>query len=496
MNVYKIFVSFAVVTIIAIASAVFTISEMQNLAENTNRLYTHPFKVSNAISNIQTSIITMHRNMKDIVLTQNSLEMINIIESIQKEESKVYDNFSIIYKNYLGKKSDIDAAYSAFKNWKPMRQEVISLIQDHKIRKAISITKGKGANHIKNLYSQIDVLKQYAINKANEFYNLSIKHQGVKRVIIFFTITLLLSMIIVIYVVRSLLKISYANNKQLHLIDQNILTAKITLDKEILSISSAFALALRKHKEDLLHQKAEYFFTTKAQFNSFENNIYSGQDYKSEVQIEINSEKNWFYIEIFPQLDSNFDVEYFDIFLIDIGDKKKIEEVSITDKLTNLHNRNYFEMIFEKETKRAKRDKKTLGVIMLDIDYFKQYNDTYGHQEGDIALKSVAHILLAHTNRSYDYAFRVGGEEFIIITHQKDLKSLEEFAGMMLHEIESLKISHKKNEASNYLTISAGVIEFNHKHLLNCDDMYKAVDELLYEAKKAGRNRFKSLAIE
>ncbi len=496
MNITKIFLSFALVITVAISSAVFTIIKMNELTVNTEKMYTHPFKVSNAVSNIQTSIITMHRNMKDIILTSDSFEMVAIIESIQQEEERVFNNFKLIYSNYLGEKKDIDSAYKLFKGWKIIRQKVIALIYQKKIEEAAKITKGAGAEHIKSLYKQIAILKNYAFNKADEFYNSAVKSNGIGIVIMTFAITLLFSILVVFYIIVNLLKINRANNKQLYLIDQNILTARLSLNREVVEISSALCRILDIQKNKILNTKNKYFFTNKEQFEKFETTIYSGKEHSSEIYITLNEERVWFILEVFPEFNNDFKLSSFSVFLTNITDKKKIEEVSIKDTLTSLHNRNYFEMIFDKEVKRSKRDKKPLSMVMIDVDFFKQFNDTYGHQEGDRALKAIAHVLAAHTNRSYDYAFRVGGEEFVLLSYQKDFQMLEEFTKTILHEVESLKISHINSETSDYLTVSAGVVLFGNEHLLNTDDMYKTVDTLLYEAKSKGRNTYESIFID
>ena len=495
MNMFKLYTSFIVIIVIAFLSAIFTIDKMKTLTDNTKKIYTHPFQVNNSVSSIQTSIITMHRNMKDIVLTDDTLETIQIIEAIQQEEEKVYDNFDIIYKYYLGNKKDIDTLYNTFKAWKKIRRKVITLVHDNKVLEATNITKNEGKKHIDNLYKQIDILKNYAHHKADEFYKSSMKKSTINQVIASFFFSMLFSGIIIIYIVLNLLKINHANKKKLHLIDQNILTAKINLDKNILSISNALCRELSIKRDDILGTKCQYFFTNKLQYEKFEYIIYSAKVYKGEVYIQVKNKKIWFYLEVFPELDKNFQLIAFSLFLTNISDKKRIEEVSIKDSLTGLYNRNYFEIIFEKEVRRAKRDKKALSMIMLDIDYFKQFNDSYGHQEGDNALKAISHVLLSYTNRSYDYAFRIGGEEFVVLSYQKDYDTLKKFANTLLKEIESLKILHKNNLASTYLTASAGVIQFGQEHLLSPDAMYKEVDKLLYEAKHDGRNNFKSLKI-
>jgi len=510
MNINKIFLSFAIIFVFALGSAFFTISIIKDLTSHTQKMYTHPFSVSNAIANIQTSIITMHRNMKDVVLTKysfvqskevgvvikNPLELLRIIEAIQKEESKVYKEFDLIYLRYLGKKEDIDASFKAFKEWKHIRQEVISLIYQHRLEEAIDITKGKGAQHIDDLYKQIEVLKRFAFNKANEYYKLSLNDEPLEQIIMVFLATFFLATLISLYVVSTLLKSNKKNRQQLNLIDQNILTSNMSLDKKILSISSALCYVLHKKKEKILNSENTYFFTNEAHFRNFENTIYSGKNYKGEIPITIEEKDDWYEIEILPEFNEKFILEKFTILLTNISDKKQIEKVSITDTLTSLYNRNYYEMIFSKEINRAKREHKELSIVMLDIDYFKKYNDTYGHQEGDHALREVASIISSHTKRSNDYAFRIGGEEFIVLSYQEDLSALNSFANSFIKDIEALKIPHKKNNISKYVTISAGAILFGTNNVLSADEMYKKVDELLYKAKNTGRNKVESIYLK
>ncbi len=496
MNIKKLFFSFLLILIIALLSAYFTILKMNQLSVNTQKMYTHPFTVSNAVASIQTNIITMHRDMKDIVLSKNSLEILKLVQEIQQEEDKALKSFGAIYQYYLGDKENIDTSYNAFKEWKQIREKVLVKIYDNKREEAIAITKGEGAKHIKDLYEKIETLKTFAFNKANHFYTSSIKDNGVDYVIGVIITTVLLSGLIILYIINSLLKINKQNNKQLYLIDQNILMARISLNKDVMEISNALCRTLQVKKEDIIHTKNEHFFTDATQFKTFENIIFSAKEFTSEVYITINNVKLWFNIEIFPELDSNFKLRSFNIILTNITDKKKIEEVAIIDSLTGLNNRNYFETIFEKEVRRAKRDKKNLSMIMLDIDFFKQYNDTYGHHDGDKALKAVAKVIDKYTNRSYDYAFRVGGEEFILLCQHQDIVELENFTQRFIQDIEKLKILHKNSKVSDFLTLSAGIVLFEDSHLLNADEMFKITDGLLYKAKKEGRNRFKSDTIK
>jgi diguanylate cyclase (GGDEF)-like protein len=489
MNISKILISFLIIIVIAISSAIITIIEMKSLSENTKKMYSHPFQVSNTIANMKTSIVTIQSNMKNIILFRENSKIIKTIETIQSEEEKVNQYLNTIYKYYLGDKKDIDAVSNTFKEWKPIRNELINLIQEEKLLRAIDVFQVKDKNHILVLYKKIDVLRDYAFNKANEFYKKSNNNNSMEYVIFIFILTLIISSAIVYYITVNLFKIGKLNNKQLHLIDQNILMSTVNLNKQTVFITNALCNIFNRSKEDLLHSENEYFFCDKEQFSKFKNKIYLGKEHHGEVFININNEQKWFNIDVYPELNQYFKLTAFNIFLSNIDDKKNIEKVSITDKLTELYNRNYFELIFDKEIRRSKRDQKALCLIMLDIDFFKQFNDTYGHHDGDTALKEVARVFSSFTNRSYDYSFRLGGEEFMILSYDKDIELLEGLSNEIINKVRNLKISHKRSKISNYLTISAGAVLFEPSHLLTQEEMYKKVDSLLYQAKREGRNR-------
>ena len=170
-----------------------------------------------------------------------------------------------------------------------------------------------------------------------------------------------------------------------------------------------------------------------------------------------------------------------------ITDKKHVEYLSITDELTGLYNRRFFNLKIEEEINRAKRENNNFSFLIMDVDYFKQYNDTYGHQKGDFALERVANILKKRTSRGSDFAFRLGGEEFGVIT-TLDKDKMIEFATVIKNEIEALHIEHYSSKVSKHLTVSIGIVSKNGLDISNSDDLYKEADDCLYEAKKIGRN--------
>lgn len=169
---------------------------------------------------------------------------------------------------------------------------------------------------------------------------------------------------------------------------------------------------------------------------------------------------------------------------------KKLENVSYTDSLTNMHNRRYFNMIYERELKRAKRTHSYITFMMLDIDYFKQYNDTYGHIEGDSALKSVAEVLKETLQRPSDFVFRLGGEEFGVLLTQADESNSAKLAKEISDAIRETKIPHSGSTVNDYLTISIGVVCCIPDDSLNENILISRADEMLYEAKETGRDRY------
>lgn len=166
--------------------------------------------------------------------------------------------------------------------------------------------------------------------------------------------------------------------------------------------------------------------------------------------------------------------------------------LSTTDGLTGLYNRRHFNDVAPTAINSAKRDNKIFAFAMLDIDNFKLYNDTYGHQAGDNVLMQVANSLQHSFQRSHDLLFRLGGEEFGIIFSAKSVEEIETLAQKAKANIEALAIEHIHNPPSNVVTASFGLGIYSINDFgqnLAIEKIYKDVDALLYEAKALGKNR-------
>jgi diguanylate cyclase len=166
-----------------------------------------------------------------------------------------------------------------------------------------------------------------------------------------------------------------------------------------------------------------------------------------------------------------------------------LEKMAMEDSLTGLANRRQFDMALKAEISRARRTQLPLGLIMIDIDHFKRYNDLYGHPAGDECIKAVAEAVLNCTRRAVDLAVRYGGEEITVLLPGTDDTGTHLVAENMLNAVRNLAIRHEGNE-NGIVTISAGVYSCIPRGKgATSQHMIKVADEALYAAKAAGRNR-------
>lgn len=167
----------------------------------------------------------------------------------------------------------------------------------------------------------------------------------------------------------------------------------------------------------------------------------------------------------------------------------RLEKLSSQDPLTKISNRRDLEHNLLKEWQRSKRDQTELAAIMLDIDFFKPYNDNYGHQQGDDCLKAVAKTLKQCLNRSHDLVARYGGEEFAIILPDANLSGAATVALQILDALKEANLKHEFSTVADRVTVSMGISSTRFA-AETPNALIKQADEALYQAKENGRNRF------
>jgi len=282
----------------------------------------------------------------------------------------------------------------------------------------------------------------------------------------------------------------------LKLIDENIITSTTDLKGKITYSSKAFNTISGYSKDELIgknHNIVRHEDIPDEIYNDLWETISNNKVWRGEIK---NRKKDggfyWVNATIYPIYDIYKNKIGYTAIRQDITDKKMIEIISITDGLTNLYNRRHFNDISQRELDRAKRERNIFAFVLLDIDNFKKYNDTYGHQEGDNVLINVSSTLKNSFQRSEDIVFRLGGEEFGVILYAKKQEEVEHLVEQARASIEALAIEHKLNLPSKVVTASFGVgVAYVDDFSKNYDieTIYKNVDDLLYKAKESGRNK-------
>ena len=293
---------------------------------------------------------------------------------------------------------------------------------------------------------------------------------------------------------RQINNINSQMKKYIKIVDENVLTSSTDLDGNITYASEAFCEISGYSKDELIgtnHRIIRHSDMKESTYKELWETITSGKTWKGEIK---NKKKNgdyyWVKASISPVFDNKGEIISYTAVREDITDKKIIEEISITDGLTNIYNRRYFDEIFPKIINEAKRKNELVAFLFMDIDHFKQYNDNYGHQKGDEVLINFAACLKQSLHRSSDYTFRLGGEEFAVVYQMETKEKAVEFANNLRKNIENLKIEHKYSSVSSYITASMGLICKNANEIV-IDEIYKQADDLLYQAKRSGRNQVK-----
>lgn len=265
--------------------------------------------------------------------------------------------------------------------------------------------------------------------------------------------------------------------------EKTLIMLKTDINGHILDASDAMCDFFGYSKAELIGKKASVFRDPKmpsSLFNELWETISHKVSWRGEVKnVAKDGTSRWMEITIIPIIENETILHYIGIYN-DIRDKKKIERLAVTDPLTKLYNRGYFNKVFEQSITNTKRNQDQLTVIIVDIDHFKGVNDSYGHQTGDVVLVRIA-SLLKETLRDGDVLARWGGEEFAV------LLNIDTVNGRLIAEklraaVEKLAIPGIPN-----ITCSFGVTGCQRED--TAASVFKRADDALYLAKNNGRNR-------
>jgi adenylate cyclase len=164
------------------------------------------------------------------------------------------------------------------------------------------------------------------------------------------------------------------------------------------------------------------------------------------------------------------------------------KRIAFIDDLTKIANRRFFDHFLEQQWSKCQRDNQDLALIFCDVDFFKVYNDTYGHKAGDSCLQQVA-LALSDSVRGHDLAARYGGEEFVVVLPDSNTETAKVVAQRIRAKLQEMQIPHAGSQASQYVSISMGIASVYHNRAISTTELIEVADKALYQAKSQGRDR-------
>lgn len=282
------------------------------------------------------------------------------------------------------------------------------------------------------------------------------------------------------------------------IVDEHVITSRTDLLGNITYASKAFCQISGYSKEELLgknHRILRHPSMSAELYQDLWKTIVSGQVWHGEIcNMAKNGSTYWVDATIYPILDKSGHSTGYMAVRQNISDRKQAELLAITDEMTGLYNRRHFNEQMDILWRLAARNEEVLALLMLDVDFFKSYNDTFGHKAGDDALKAVSTAMRSAIGRAADAAFRLGGEEMAILMLMNQHDALT-IAHRIQQKLLEFAISHPSNVDHNgLLTVSIGICYFDgmncrHDSHPQIDELYQLADRALYQAKEQGRNR-------
>lgn len=386
--------------------------------------------------------------------------------------------------------TDIDQFDTYITIWTTLKEELTHCKENRS--DCIQTIKERG----ETAWQKADEIVRYFTDDANR------KFQKIYFIFSLFFVEIIMVTVIIIYIYRRVNRFLESERIEkyayIELVDKHIITSSTDLRGKITYVSEAFCEISGYSQEELIgkyHNIVRHPDMPTSLYDDMWKRLKKGESWQGEIKNRTkDGDYYWVQAHISPLYRQGAHIGFTAI-RYNITDKKKLEHLSITDPMTGLYNRRKFQEVVDMELNRLQRADRENRIdqqfyfILFDVDHFKEYNDTYGHDEGDTVLKKIAQTLELSLKRSTDFAFRLGGEEFAITSIDDDLKKVHRFVDTLRQEIELLKISHQNNTASKYVTVSVGIAFANERYGYAFEVLYSHADKALYRAKEGGRNR-------
>jgi diguanylate cyclase (GGDEF)-like protein/PAS domain S-box-containing protein len=460
--------------------------KMQDLGNNPQQLYV----LEQHLRSIQEQLHAIQLKMSAVLQSKANKTTEEQMQSINVYERKIYQYFEQISAQFPQQKQPMQTIYHDLIQWQKTRNNIFYLLDSQQEQQAFEQHLEVEQLNIQQLQQDIQKLNRHLIRNSYEQLRNQLKQKQftLYGMFLILLLSLCIGLVVMWLVIKKHDKTLGIINRYLDLIDKNILIATMDNSGQFSDVSHALCQFLAYERHDILQQNIPFIVnqTSDAPLcQQIWQHIQTGQPWQGEIKrLNNRQQAQWIDLTIHPVFDLKQKIIGYSHILHDISDKKRIEAMSVTDKLTGLYNRHHYDKIIDKEINIAKRGQTYLTLAILDIDFFKKYNDNYGHPAGDGVLEQVANVLRHSLQRPNDYAFRLGGEEFGLLFANLNRDQSFALLDNIRNKIVGLHIRHQYSAINPFVTVSIGGKAVVGDKILDKEQLYIQTDKILYQAKE------------
>jgi len=497
LNRRKIALGFLAVVFIVTTLAINSSVQINRIIKGFSHLIEQPIAFSQSLKTINFHITTIERRVQDYIIAGDDSQRDELFRLIRESEVKVFNELDAIellsqhqLQHQLQHTQHTQHSKVLFSRWLNIRQDIVGLLSEGKLEQAVVEDVAKACADLGKLIDSVRSLKQGSKTEVAQYQQQS--QETADNIAIATVVLAVFAIICVVLLMLAVWRtISYTERLRARrhaLIDQQILIAVLDKDGRTRDVSSALCHFFGCWREELIHSNAKFFLSESKRDKLLEKNILNqinkGKEWRGEISYtNVNGQTVWAESSIIPSFNEQFEIEGFSNILHDLTSKK----LASIDKLTGLLNRRSYDEILSNQISLAVRNKVPISLAILDIDFFKRFNDSYGHPEGDFALRTLSDMLCKAMKRPTDHVFRIGGEEFAILVTGLDQSKIETFLNAIREKVAALQIPNEKSTVSPYLTVSIGAVVLIQGAITE-QELYKSADRALYQAKET-RNK-------
>jgi diguanylate cyclase (GGDEF)-like protein/PAS domain S-box-containing protein len=481
----KMAIGFVICVCALLVIAVHLIYQVGSVLRQCNDLYQHPIVLNHSVKSLKGQVRILNLLIAEVLNEKSHNASDKSAITLNNDIALIENEYTVLINKGSSIRKQLDENYQLFNQWKMIKKDIFILLNQQQVDQAKVLLDTQAQTKLAQLQQNILSIESNIEAQVREY---EVRYLEITRSIkISASLLSLFALLCIIYFVYEFWQIKVTNikrhNRTLGLIDEHILIA--ILDKQgcVEDVSGALCKFLGCWKEELIDSPTKFFLSTQKKDQLLEKNILNmitqGKEWRGEISFtNANGKTIWAESSILPNFDESYQLIGYTNILQDLTAKKQAN----MDKLTGLLNRRSYDDIFADQISGAVRNHFPLTLAVLDIDYFKRFNDQYGHPEGDIALQNLSAMFAKCMHRPTDFVFRIGGEEFAIIMSGLDEQKSLAFLDSIKKQVEALKIANKNSSVSPYLTVSIGAAVLL-EGAASERELYKCADLALYQAK-------------